>query len=118
MNHTKHFSLYSTLLSVILVFLFGSAVLAGPPLICRPFDIGNAKSLPFQGPDWSAVPASYDVSRLVGDTMALLQPDTPVIVRMETIRRGATYSPHNPEGAPPPVQPPRRGGGWGESKEK
>ncbi|HEY3128945.1 MAG TPA: hypothetical protein VGL91_05765 [Acidobacteriota bacterium] len=97
MNHTKHFVRYATLLSVTLVFLFASAAFAGPPLICRPFDIGNAKSLPFQGPDWSSVPASYDASRLVADTMSLLQPDTPVIVRMETIRRATIYARENRE---------------------
>lgn len=64
---------------------------AGPPLICHPFNIGDAKSLPWGGSDWSAIKADYDVRRLVGDTLALLAPDTPVLVRMETLRRATIY---------------------------
>jgi hypothetical protein len=70
---------------------------AGPPLTCHPFNIGNAKSLPWSNnlgnldgkPD-------YDVSRLVEDTLALLTPTTPIIVRMETLRRAALYSKRDP----------------------
>lgn len=65
---------------------------AGPPLICHPFEIGNAKSLPWAGSEWRAVKSDYDINRLVGDTLALLTPDTPVIVRMETLRRAAIYA--------------------------
>src|SRR6266404_7524668 len=68
------------------------AAFAGPPLICHPFNIGDAKSLPFQGPGWSEVQPGYDTSRLVDDTMALLAPDTPVIIRMETLRRASLYA--------------------------
>ncbi|MCC6165357.1 MAG: hypothetical protein IT182_18590 [Acidobacteria bacterium] len=71
--------------------------LAGPPLICHPFDIGTATSLPFGNTSegwrgWQATLASYDTSRLVDDTLALLTPQTPVIVRMETLRRASAYS--------------------------
>lgn len=97
MSYEKFFSLKSALVSVALVLLLGSAAQAGPPLLCHPFDIGNAKSLPFKGPDWSGVQANYDVSRLVDDTLALLTPDTPVIVRMETMRRASIYARNNPE---------------------
>lgn len=71
--------------------------LAGPPLICHPFDIGTAASLPF-GPTsegwrgWQATLPSYDRSRLVADTLALLTPHTPVLVRMETLRRASAYA--------------------------
>lgn len=74
------------------------AALAGPPLICHPFDIGGAKSLPWlggdrqSGRDWRGVDRSYDLGRLVEDTLALLTPETPVIVRMETLRRAAVYA--------------------------
>src|SRR5260370_29447437 len=68
------------------------AALAGPPLICHPFNIGDAKSLPFEGPGWSQVQPGYDTGRLIDDTMALLTPDTPVIVRMETLRRASLYA--------------------------
>jgi hypothetical protein len=71
--------------------------LAGPPLICHPFDIGTATSLPFGSTSegwrgWQATLPSYDRSRLVDDTLALLTPQTPVIVRMETLRRASAYA--------------------------
>jgi hypothetical protein len=34
---------------------------------------------------------NYDPNRLVEDTLALLTPETPVIVRMETLRRATVY---------------------------
>jgi hypothetical protein len=68
------------------------AVYAGPPLLCWPFDIGGAKSLPFGGPNWSASDPSYNTQHLADDTLALLQPSTPVIVRMETLRRATVYA--------------------------
>ena len=67
--------------------------LAGPPLLCHPFDIGNARSLPWDGTNawWHGKP-DYDLKNLVADTEALLTPSTPVIVRMETLRRAALYA--------------------------
>lgn len=66
---------------------------AGPPLLCHPFDIDGARSLPWDGSSsWFASRVDYDVSRLVTDTEALLVPATPVIVRMETLRRAAIYA--------------------------
>ncbi len=80
-------------LSVLAVLtLFAVAVYAGPPLICWPFDIGGAKSLPFGGPNWSASDPSYNTQHLADNTLALLQPSTPVIVRMETLRRATVYT--------------------------
>ncbi|HTV02727.1 MAG TPA: hypothetical protein VMF13_19405 [Luteitalea sp.] len=71
--------------------------LAGPPLICHPFDIGTAKSLPFGDTSegwrgWQATLPTYDRGKLVDDTLALLTPQTPVIVRMETLRRASAYA--------------------------
>jgi hypothetical protein len=67
--------------------------LAGPPLLCHPFDIGAARSLPWDGTHaWWAGQADYNVQNLVADTEALLTPSTPVIVRMETLRRAAIYA--------------------------
>lgn len=64
---------------------------AGPPLICHPFEIGSAKSLP-AGADWHGVNRTYDRQNLVNDTLALLTPDVPILVRMETLRRAALYA--------------------------
>jgi len=70
-----------------------AVVLAGPPLICHPFDIGTAASLPFgdASRNWRAVDPTYDRARLVADTLSLLTPKTPVVVRMETLRRAVAY---------------------------
>ena len=75
-----------------MTLLLASSAAAGPPLICHPFDIGGAKSLPWQGPAWSAGDPGYDVGRVVDDTLALLSPDAPVLVRMETLRRATVYT--------------------------
>jgi len=67
--------------------------LAGPPLICHPYDIGTAASLPWgAGTSWLEGRADYNVENLVADTEALLRPSTPVIVRMETLRRASIYA--------------------------
>ena len=67
--------------------------LAGPPLICGSIDIGTARSLPWSSaPGWNGALASYDLTRLSDDTVALLTPQTPVDVRRETLRRAAIYA--------------------------
>jgi hypothetical protein len=66
---------------------------AGPPLICHPYAIGKeAKTLPGGTTDHFGLSAAYDRAGLVNDTLALLTPDTPIIVRMETLRRAALYA--------------------------
>ena len=74
--------------------LFSSAALAGPPLLCHPFDTGGAASLPW-GKGWNSIDRSYDTARLSADTLRLLAADTPVIARMETLRRAAIYASAN-----------------------
>jgi hypothetical protein len=67
--------------------------LAGPPLICSRFDIGTARSLPWNvGSSWKGMLDTYDRSHLTTDTLSLLTPSTPIIVRMETLRRAALYA--------------------------
>lgn len=68
------------------------AARAGTPLICHPYAIGSAKSLPGSDGDWKGVNPAYDRTHLVRDTLALLTAETPVIVRMETLRRAAIYA--------------------------
>jgi hypothetical protein len=78
-----------------LAAVLGAAVpaLAGPPLLCHPFDIGTARSLPWDGTSsWWQGKHDYNLQNLVADTGALLTPSTPVIVRMETLRRAALYA--------------------------
>src|SRR5262245_36983258 len=72
--------------------IFEKTASAGPPLICHTIEIGNATSLPWGAPnDWRAVKKNYDLNRLVDDTLALLTPQTPVLTRMETLRRATVY---------------------------
>lgn len=67
--------------------------LAGPPLICHAIDIGAAQSLPWTSSGWNlSGQENYDVSHLVPETLALLVPGTPVLVRMETMRRATLYA--------------------------
>jgi hypothetical protein len=72
--------------------LLAGTALAGPPLICHAIDIGGAQSLPWTSTGWNlSGHENYDLSRLVPDTLALLAPSTPVLVRMETLRRATLY---------------------------
>jgi hypothetical protein len=64
---------------------------AGPPLICHPFEIGQAKSLPWV--DWNQKGSGgYDLKNLTRDTLILLDSNPPVLVRMETLRRATIYA--------------------------
>jgi hypothetical protein len=74
--------------------------LAGPPILCHLIDIGNAPSLPWSaGAAWNGMLDSYSTARLADDTLALLSPQTPVSIRMETLRRAAIYASRNPQQA-------------------
>jgi hypothetical protein len=65
---------------------------AGPPLICHPYSIGGAKSLPWgNASDWNTPDRSYNVQNLVNDTLTILDQGPPVLVRMETLRRAVLY---------------------------
>lgn len=65
---------------------------AGPPLICHTFEIGQAKSLPWTSHNWNLNGGeTYDTKNLVRDTLEILVPDTPILVRMETLRRATLY---------------------------
>ena len=78
---------------VLAVLSLAMPALAGPPFICHPFDIGEAKSLPWGAlNNYLAMRDDYDFSRVVADTEKLLTPSTPTIVRMETLRRAAVYA--------------------------
>ena len=79
--------------------------LAGPPLLCHPFDIGTAKSLTWDGSrGWMGRADGINMQTLVADTEALLTPTTPVIVRMETLRRAAIYASRDAQVAPQLLQ--------------
>ncbi len=95
MHHRRYMVFVWALAALALGAAFPGTARAGLPLICHPFDLGGAKSLPWSNNAMTG-DNHYDVSRLAGDTLALLTPGTPVIVRMETIRRAALYAKDHP----------------------
>lgn len=80
------------IIAVLSVTAIARPALAGrcAPL-CRAFEIGDARSLPW-GTEWWRGRPDYNLANLVSDTEALLGPSTPVIVRVETIRRTSIYA--------------------------
>jgi len=84
--------------TIVILLGFTTFALAGPPLICHPIEIGQAKSLPwveFNQPGGTG----YDLKNLSQDTLALLDSRTPVLVRMETLRRATIYARQDPQAA-------------------
>ena len=83
-------------LVVSLLTLLPAAAQAGSPLTCFPMPIGEARSLAWgSGSGWNTPSPDYDRARLAVDTVALLGPRTPVLVRMETLRRAVIYASRN-----------------------
>jgi hypothetical protein len=85
-------SISLALTSIVCLLVVQQAALAGPPLLCHPFEIDNARSLPWSGSEWRGVDKTYNVNLLVEETAALLTSKTPVLVRMETLRRATVYA--------------------------
>lgn len=80
--------------------VFAASAQAGPPLICHSIEIGQAQSLPWISEGWNLSGAEkYDLKNLVRDTLAILNPSTPVLVRMETLRRASLYARKDPQAA-------------------
>src|SRR2546428_13872773 len=87
---------------VLLATLLSLATLtkAGPPLICHSVEIGAAKSLPWTSHNWNLSGGeTYDTKNLVRDTLDILGPNIPVLVRMETLRRATLYAGKDPVAA-------------------
>jgi hypothetical protein len=81
------------ILSLTLLLALASTVEAGPPLICVPFETGDAALLPWgQGQGWNTPDGRYDVRRLTRDTLQLLTAEAPVLARMENLRRATIYA--------------------------
>jgi hypothetical protein len=78
------------------LFVFTNFAQAGPPLICHPIEIGQAKSLRWV--DWTHRGSTdYDLKNLTRDTLAILDSNTLVLVRMETLRRATIYARQDPQ---------------------
>jgi hypothetical protein len=82
------------LTSFIGLFVLGARIHAGPPLICHGIDVPEGKSLPW-GADTFTKSSSYNASNVVHDALELLAPQTPVLTRMETLRRATLYIDRN-----------------------
>lgn len=67
-----------------------SPAAAGPPALCFPLDIGEARSLPWGEGAFAADP-QYDVARLPADTYDILLRSDDPFVHAETLRRAAVY---------------------------
>src|SRR5688572_13468584 len=93
--------MFTTLTRVIVavsaVVLFATPALAGPPLICNPFVTESGKLIAWgSGSGWNTPDHSYDIKKLVADTTAVLTPDSPVLTRMENLRRATIYAMRDP----------------------
>ncbi len=80
------------------VVFFPTLALAGPPLICHPFETDGGKLLAWGGGSgWNNPDRGYDVKKLVADTSAVLTADAPILTRMENMRRATIYAMRDPQ---------------------
>jgi hypothetical protein len=85
-------------LAVVIVLASATPALAGPPLICHPFETGSTKLLAW-GTDtsnWNAALPSYNLKALTADTLRALDADAAVLSRMENLRRATIYAMRDP----------------------
>ena len=85
-------------LSLSMLLLMAAPALAGPPLICHPFDTSSGAPLIAwgKGPGWNSPEPKYQTARLVDDVTAILKTDAPVLTRMENLRRATIYAMRDP----------------------
>lgn len=95
---SQTFPLHRIAFAILLaLFLVTTSALAGPPLICHSFDIGDAKSIPWTSHDWNLIGSeNYNTKNLAADTIAILDSDSVVLVHMETLRRATLYARKDP----------------------
>jgi hypothetical protein len=74
-------------------------VVAGPPLLCHPIEIGDATSLPWGDGTWQNEKIELTDADFVAQTLAILSTDAMVLTRMETIRRAAIHAAERPKAA-------------------
>jgi hypothetical protein len=79
------------------VVFFATPALAGPPLICFPFETAGGKLIAWgTGSGWNTPDRSYDIKNVVADTTAVLATDAPILTRMENMRRATIYAMRDP----------------------
>jgi hypothetical protein len=95
MNSTSLSRLTISIAAVVLGF--STIALAGPPLVCHAIAIGQAKTLPWVDLNYRKGQGSYDLTNLTPDTLAILDSNPSVLVRMETLRRATIYARQDPQ---------------------
>lgn len=87
-----------SMIAVALVVVSAAPALAGPPLICHPFQTESGRLIAWgSGPGWNTPDGKYEIRRLVADTTAVLTAGAPVLTRMENIRRATIYASRDPQ---------------------
>ena len=87
-----------TALALAIVLVSAGPALAGPPLICHPFETGSTRLLAW-GTDtsnWNAALPSYNLKALTADTLRVLDADAATLTRMENLRRATIYAMRDP----------------------
>jgi phage tail protein X len=94
--NSHSFSRVTTCIVAVLL-AFTPLAQAGPPLVCHPISIGQAKSLPWVDLNYRKGSGTYDLKNLTQDTLVILDSNTPVLVHMETLRRATLYARQDPQ---------------------
>ena len=90
-------TLIRSFVTIAAVVFFATPALAGPPLICHPFEVESGKLIAWgTGSGWNTPDRSYDIKKLIADTNAVLTPDSPILTRMENMRRATIYAMRDP----------------------
>ena len=75
-----------------IVLTCGPRLFAGPPLICYAIEIGQAQTLPWVDLNYHKGDGTYTLQNLAKGTLAILDSNPAVLVRMETLRRATLYA--------------------------
>ena len=90
-------TLIRSLVAISAVVFFATPALAGPPLICHPFETESGRLIAWgTGPGWNTPDRSYDIKKLVADTTTVVTADSPILTRMENMRRATIYAMRDP----------------------
>lgn len=81
----------STLLLVLASAPPASAPPVGPPAVCFPLDVGDARTLPWGGAGAFEVDRRFALERLVPEVVAVLARSDEALVHAETLRRAVIY---------------------------
>jgi len=95
MNSRASSLISAGLLAVVLTC--AAQLFAGPPLICHAIEIGQAQTLPWVDLNYRRGDGSYNLQNLAKDTLAILDSNPAVLVRMETLRRATLYARQDPQ---------------------